>query len=1253
MSKKNLYRRLSLLIFISIFIFLLINQIAVSDTQSNITINEVMYNPIQDDDYNEWIEIYNPTNQSINISGWSITDNTAEDFLEGDTANGNGTTIIPPYGYAIIADRGTKIYENFSIPNATARICVDDFSIGNGLGNSEDKLILKDNTGNIVDSVEWGYDYPDILGEPADIVNEGHTMARYQDTNNSMNDFYEEVNLTPGESNGFWSGLNIDLYPKYIPKIKSGSTYSIPFAIRVSIGNYVCNETYQLKAYVVGNNSDIYPATQTWNGTNWQYSFYYTFNITTDENGSWSRWVYIRFNKEYLEYQNNIEENNAAYLKVKIKNGNYSKEITKEIFLLDIDGSTSNGINGGYVVGRTTVNDTFLENKTVFVENKNGTITGIYLTENNGINDLFVSKAGYYKIASPVGTNYTVKFCDENGSVLYIISNVTIEYGEYGVDISSSKSYYQLKRSEKLKIPLTVKNTGDFQDTIDTNLSYVTPGWYAILEKEKTTLNASEKSKINLNVVPCQEHSCRNGIITVSAVSEKDIGESDILTLEFDILGSDLTFTNIKFYDENDNESNEFGEGTTIRIKAFLKNIGNYEAKNVDVSFYYDVIDDDHFIGSDFYDSIEKYQKYPSVKWDTHGLSVGEHTVFVIVDETDKIYEFDELNNQISFRIKIYDTYPVTEDADLLITEVYYHNHPGIKNEFVKIYNPTNHTVDISGWYITSQPEKNRGTQIKIVFPDNTTINSGKDLIIAQNASAYLWETGKKPDFEYDVDSMVDAGQMISLKQFVLSNNGQAVALKDPFNHTIDVVVYGNYDYNGSGWNGSSVSSSGVGVILKRNFVNDSPVDTNISNDWVHPRRYGIGQSDFELPAIKFYGELTTFVSPDCSYAVIVDEIRKANKSIYLNMYEFTNPFLCDELISALKRNVSVYIFMEGGPVGGMDDREKFILDRIAKNGGKIRFIANDPNNDVYARYTYDHGKYLVIDNFTVIVESCNWAKTGLPKNPTFGNREWGVLIRNSSVASSFLEVFFDDWNPQRCDSYSSDKMNLSVPSNFYMDETAYSGSYKPQFQTNTFSGNFSVTPVFSPDNSEKAICELLDSANESIYVEQLYIYKDWSDEISPFVERLVNKSKQGVDVKVIMNHNPSYDDTTEKCEETKMFFEENGIEVKFVYTNWSVFTNVHNKGMVVDNESVLISSINWNENSVTRNRETGIIVENKEVASYYAKVFFYDWKLTRPEKNTLEEKSSVEYRNTIYTVAVFTMTFAVIARDWRKRQWK
>ena len=52
--------------------------ILISSVQAEIEINEVMYSP---GDGNEWIEIYNPSNSSVNLSGWLWEDNQNVDEL--------------------------------------------------------------------------------------------------------------------------------------------------------------------------------------------------------------------------------------------------------------------------------------------------------------------------------------------------------------------------------------------------------------------------------------------------------------------------------------------------------------------------------------------------------------------------------------------------------------------------------------------------------------------------------------------------------------------------------------------------------------------------------------------------------------------------------------------------------------------------------------------------------------------------------------------------------------------------------------------------------------------------------------------------------------------------------------------------------------------------------------------------------------------------------------------------------------------
>jgi cardiolipin synthase A/B len=525
-------------------------------------------------------------------------------------------------------------------------------------------------------------------------------------------------------------------------------------------------------------------------------------------------------------------------------------------------------------------------------------------------------------------------------------------------------------------------------------------------------------------------------------------------------------------------------------------------------------------------------------------------------------------------------------------------------------------------------------------------------LFITQNATAFLWQTATLPDFEYAVDSEPTVSQLRTYKTVSFSNSGGLVGLHTASSTLVDLIIYGDTNEYIYCWDGPSVPSSGQGVVLKRNKLNGTYVDTNTATDWISPRIYRIGQSDLKLQTYHCEGEVIAFVSPDNSYQTIIDELRNARASIDINMYEFTSSFLYTELLHALQRNISVRLFMEGAPVGGITEKEKYILSRIADNGGQVRFIVSDTANRVHARYQFTHAKYIVIDNETVILGSCNWGNTGVPKNPTYGNREWGIVIKNNDTAVFFQQVFEEDWNPMRCDSYALESMNLSFPRNFILSDYAPTGSYTPRFTQQTVTGSYLVTPVFSPDTSEQAILDAIDAATTSIYVQQLYIHKDWGETLSPFLERLIIKAAEGLDIKIILNYNPAFSKTTILTNETKTFLEENGIAVKYLSTEWGPFTAVHNKGMICDNTTVLISSINWNEQAVRKNREAGLIIENEEVATYYARVFFHDWSLDTVQQNNMDF-SWADYKYLMLIAIVICITLVLIARDWRKRKWR
>ncbi|MHA1709297.1 MAG: phospholipase D-like domain-containing protein [Candidatus Baldrarchaeia archaeon] len=338
------------------------------------------------------------------------------------------------------------------------------------------------------------------------------------------------------------------------------------------------------------------------------------------------------------------------------------------------------------------------------------------------------------------------------------------------------------------------------------------------------------------------------------------------------------------------------------------------------------------------------------------------------------------------------------------------------------------------------------------------------------------------------------------------------------------------------------------------------------------------------------------FISPDNSYSVICQLIDSANHSIFIEMYLMTNPYLVARLDHAIERGVRVIVILEGNPLGISEEYVEWVAYNLTLAGASVYWAPKE--------FNFMHSKFMIIDNETVVVESANWAKTGIPVDPSYGNREWGIAIKSSVVAQQFLEIFLKDlanatfYEPSGEEVYEGP--SPSIPE----------GKYSPQFEPFEYSGKIRVKAVFSPENSEHEILDLIRSANESICIEVVYIYLHWGEEINPFVRALVDASKRGVRIRIILDIG-KMDDSTEAIEYLLDNGNASNIEVR--WSNSTYFETMHNKGIIVDGKVVLISSINWSESSVWKNREAGVIVYCEEIAQYYLGVFNWDWAVSVP----------------------------------------
>jgi signal peptidase I len=176
----------------------------------HLVINEVYYDPDSSHSVGgsaesrwEWVELYNPTNSDIDVTGWSIGDSSNSDSFPGSLN-------IPAKKFVIVSPSSESELKtatpnggNWSIPAGTLFIDLLDAAIGGGLNNDNDLVILKNNSGQEVDkmscgSVKTGFNPP--CSSKCPVVVTGHSLERNpagKDTENA-NDFIDQNSPTPG-----------------------------------------------------------------------------------------------------------------------------------------------------------------------------------------------------------------------------------------------------------------------------------------------------------------------------------------------------------------------------------------------------------------------------------------------------------------------------------------------------------------------------------------------------------------------------------------------------------------------------------------------------------------------------------------------------------------------------------------------------------------------------------------------------------------------------------------------------------------------------------------------------------------------------------------------------------------------------------------------------------------------------------------------------------------------------------------------
>ncbi len=379
-------------------------------------------------------------------------------------------------------------------------------------------------------------------------------------------------------------------------------------------------------------------------------------------------------------------------------------------------------------------------------------------------------------------------------------------------------------------------------------------------------------------------------------------------------------------------------------------------------------------------------------------------------------------------------------------------------------------------------------------------------------------------------------------------------------------------------------------------------------------------QPPLDKPASIYTGSatVTCFSSPDSSFDIITDLLQNTENEMQIMVYALTNWFLIDEIHDALARNgtmeITIIVSWKWASIAerSLTKGAFYNLSQNAAFGSNLQLYFSE---DTYLEFT--HAKFMIFDQEAVVVESANWAKSGIPPASSAGNREWGVVIEQPDVIDYFYDTFMHDLLLDNVEPYVPD---IADEEDF--SENIDTGSYPAPFTSQSFTGSMSIQCVLSPDNDVSAIKAMIDSATSTLMVQQMYSKMDWDSNPNQFNDAIVAAAARGVDCKVILDNRSS------GMQAVAEMFLANGVDVRF--SNQSYFGWTHNKGVIVDGQKVLVSSINWSYESTHENREAGVIITHSGIANYFKQIFDWDWdvgvQLGAPTTPPPQEPIPIEY---------------------------
>ncbi len=374
-----------------------------------------------------------------------------------------------------------------------------------------------------------------------------------------------------------------------------------------------------------------------------------------------------------------------------------------------------------------------------------------------------------------------------------------------------------------------------------------------------------------------------------------------------------------------------------------------------------------------------------------------------------------------------------------------------------------------------------------------------------------------------------------------------------------------------------------------------------------------------EVPPFPITGKIIAFASPDSTFAVTKRLIDAAQKTIEIGIYDFSAAYVATLLKDAMSRRVKVTLMLDTDHVKGEDE----IFEDLKSAGATCVSAPSCASENKSAHvFRSSHEKFIVIDGEICIVQSGNYSQNSIPMNVLdgkadghfrTGNRDMGVVVASKEMAKFLTKILDSDI-----------KLELNTPEAIAVAEAALkpppflveaAPAKRPGklFPSKTFSLSkpLSVQPILTPDNYMDVVPGALKKAKRSILIEQQYIHSA-DVPVAELLEAIktARDENEELDVRIILGKIFSNKDLVKEKTNLTNIKTKYGLKLatNIRYIDTTRLVHCHNKLVIVDGETVLVSSQNWSRAAVLENREAGLLFTHTGVAGYFTEIFEVDW---------------------------------------------